>query len=162
LFPAVFFVFFLPLKEFPFHFIFFLCFTIFSFFSPLLLLLSLKSHCTHITSHGEVGRFKLKQKGECRMIGFWCRLLNGRRSKLSFLLFMLLKTLYDKEVLKPRWIEKLKHILDDTGFSYLWGCTDVVNDKYIKAAVEMRISDILRQSWKTEISNNSLYKLQNI
>lgn len=49
------------------------------------------------------------------------------------------KNQYDKGVLKLR-LGKLKQIFDYTGFSYLWGYTGVVNDRYIKAAVKMRIS----------------------
>lgn len=43
-----------------------------------------------------------------------------------------------------------------TGFPYLPGHTGVVNDRYIKSAAEMRISDILRQSWNSDMFNNSL------
>lgn len=41
--------------------------------------------------HGDLGRFKLMTTVECRMIGFWCMLLNGNRSNLSFLMFSLLE-----------------------------------------------------------------------
>lgn len=34
---------------------------------------------------------------------------------------------------------KLMQIFDYTGFLYLWGCTGLVSDRYIKAAVEMRL-----------------------
>lgn len=51
-----------------------------------------------------------------------------------------------KAFLKSPWILKLKQIFDHRGFSNLWE-HKILNDRYIKAVTEMRISHILRQDW---------------
>lgn len=50
------------------------------------------------------------------------------------------------DIFESQWIVKLKQMFGYTGFSHLWGQTRVVNDRYIKTAVEMRSTDILRQN----------------
>ena len=119
-------------------------------------LLKVNKYTANCMVYGELGRFKLSRKIECRMISFWCRLLNGNQNKLSFLMYRLLRSHFERGDYKSRWLSKLKEIMDSSGFSYLWYCDGPVSQEYIKVALEQRLSVMQEQDWLAEVDRNSL------
>jgi hypothetical protein len=56
------------------------------------------------------------------MISFWCKLVSSE-NKLSGKLYQLLPTLHSSGSNTFKWINYVKSILDDTGFSNIWKIT---------------------------------------
>ena len=63
--------------------------------------------------------------------------------------------MYDQNIYRSRWIVKIKSILDENGFSFLWN-EPVVNDKWFKEALGLKLKDINQQQWQAEVENNRL------
>ena len=53
--------------------------------------------------YDEVGRFALASKVEKRMIHFWARVSQGKKSKLSCIIYSLLRKLHASGDFESRW-----------------------------------------------------------
>ena len=60
--------------------------------------------------YGELGRFPIEIDIKIRMVSFWARLLLGKETKLSYLSYKLLYTLYIEENVHFVWIKYLKEL----------------------------------------------------
>ena len=85
-------------------------------------ILNLYSFTPDFMAYGETGRTELSVFVQCRAISFWCNIITGRKSKLSHLMFKLVKFKREKpdDTLHSKWIEFVKGTIDDVGFSHLW------------------------------------------
>jgi hypothetical protein len=69
--------------------------------------------------YGELGRYPLNITVKLKILSFWSKLIDGKQSKLSSLIYRLL-------YLKPHgnntfsWINFVKSILHDCGYSNVW------------------------------------------
>lgn len=111
--------------------------------------------------YGETGTLPLESIINKRMVSFWTKLVQGRQSKLSVTLYRVLREKYTRylagnETYEPKWIAKIKQILDEIGFSNVWSEQEVVNTEWFKKSAELRISDIALQNWRSEIERNRL------
>ena len=116
-------------------------------------LLKVNKSTPNCMTYGEVGKSKLQVKVDIRMIQFWAKIINGKDSKLSKILYNMLKSMHDRNIYRSKWIVKVKSIVDDNGFSFLWD-EPVVNAKWLKEAVAQKLKDINQQQWQTELDNN--------
>ena len=107
--------------------------------------------------YGETGRYKLSKIVETKMISFWCRILIGKQSKLSCMLYRLIKVLHDdvNSEFNSRWINKIISILDSCGFGNVWSEQEYLNTTWIKLALDLRLNDIYKQDWHNEVFENS-------
>ena len=107
--------------------------------------------------YGETGRYKLSRLVETRMINFWCRILTGKQTKLSCMLYKLVKVLHDdvNSVFYSKWITKIRSILDSCGFGNMWSQQEYLNTTWLKLALELRLKDMDKQDWHREIFENS-------
>ena len=106
--------------------------------------------------YGELGRFKLEIHIFRRMIGFWLKIIKSKESKLSNIFYRLLRKLYEENEYKSCWIHKIKNILDSCGMSNVWENPENFNPTWIATSVEMKLKDMGRQMWHTEIERNVL------
>lgn len=108
------------------------------------------------------GRNSLDLKVNMRMINFRVHLISHDTTKISLIVFIVFKILYDDSIFKCKWISKVKNILDDCGLSYLWHDAGQMNPKYLKLMIERRLSDMELQRWHEKLQSNPLcdsYKL---
>ncbi len=124
--------------------------------------LKLNKRTANCMVYGEVGCFDLNMTVQKRMINFWIRLTQGNQSKLSVTMYKLLKQLHDRnnvnETYKPKWICKVKSILDSCGFSNMWHDHNI-NSKWLLKSIELRLKDIELQNWKSEVDRNRLCRV---
>ena len=104
-------------------------------------------------TYGEVGRGKIRSIIDNRMIQYWARIINSKNYKLSKLMYSLLLKMHDNNVYKSKWLSKIKEIMDNNGFSFLWGQSQV-NSRWLKNALSQRIKDGEMQTWQSEVNNN--------
>ena len=67
--------------------------------------------------YGEVGRQSVKILVVKTIINFWIHLIEGKQSKLSNIMFRLVKNLHDSGGFLSNWILKVKSIIDGCGLS---------------------------------------------
>jgi hypothetical protein len=74
-------------------------------------------------------------------------------NKLSGKLYQLLPTLHSSGSNQFKWINYVKSILDDTGFSNIWNSQQNININFLKTTVKQRLQDQFIQKWFSDIDN---------
>ena len=80
-------------------------------------LLKLNRSTANCMVYGEVGRQNVTAVIENRMINFWIHLIEGKQSKLSNIMFRLMKSLHDTGNFKSKWTLTIKSISDGCGLT---------------------------------------------
>ena len=112
--------------------------------------------------YGELGRFELASTIEKRMVNFWARVCQGKASKLSNIMYRLLRQLHDHTDYKSKWITKVENILVKCGMRNIWLSPQSVSRDWLKRSVERKLQDLDMQKWRSEVERNRLctnYKL---
>ena len=117
-------------------------------------LMKVRSSTPNCMIYGELGKISIRKVIENRMINFWCKIITGKNSKISNIIYRLLKSLYDKEVYKSPWLSKIKEILDNAGLSYLWQ-SNTINPYWLKRTINQNLSDSFKQNWNEETQSSS-------
>ena len=74
-----------------------------------------KKSTPHYMLFAELGRYPLDITVKIRMIGFWTRIISGKETKLSYLLY---NTIKDTPNLQSKWINYVKQIFIDCGKAF--------------------------------------------
>ena len=111
--------------------------------------------------YGELGRYPLDISIKMRMINYWGKLVGGKPEKLPV-------TLYYFAVLKHNtavpWINNIKQIFDNCGFSYIWNTHYFTNSSWLNISTKQNLIDQFRQKWHATLQtspkalNYRLYK----
>ena len=107
--------------------------------------------------YGETGCVPLQGEVLTRMAGFWGRLIQGHRSKLSFMLYKLLRSAhYDRNTaFKSDWISSLEKTFTD--YNLIHFCE---NDSpglpmgHILATIKEKFKSNFMSNWRIEIENS--------
>ena len=113
-------------------------------------------------AYADAGVCELQYVVERRMINFWLHVSQGKQSKLSHTIYLLLRKLSDKVDFQNKWILKIKNILDKCGMSNVWDMDENVNAVWVKNSVNRRLDDMATQNTFSEINRNrvcSNYKI---
>ena len=117
------------------------------------MLLKINKTSANCIALGELGRLKLKRQIDKRIINFWIKLETGNQSKISCKLLQLSKAMYEADVYEPKWVKNVKNIIDKCGFTNMWN--NVINPKWLKCALHLKLEDISKQEWISEVNSNS-------
>ena len=99
---------------------------------------------------GEFGRYPLELAIKSRMIGFWVRILTNKPTKLSYILY---RKLIETPDLNPKWVTKIKQILDECGMSEVW-LSQTPPRNLAKTVTEI-LQNQFFQSWGAELNESS-------
>ena len=88
---------------------------------------------------------ELNIKINSRLLIFLGKLLTGKESKLSCIMYKLLYQLYVKNIFESPWITHVKYILNNIGLSNLWLNQEIVNLKWLKAVDKLKLTDQYHQ-----------------
>ena len=119
------------------------------------LLLKLKSSTPNYMVYGELGIYPLEIDIKVRMISYWCRLLSGKETKLPYICYKLQHKLFIDDHFDFLWIQFIKKIFDDTGFSNIWMNQNFPNSDWLTAALKLRLTDQFQQHWLSQIEDSS-------
>ena len=67
-----------------------------------------------------------------RTISFWAKLISGKQTKLSAIIY---KCMYNMLRVRDRnfmWLKYVKHILCNYGFNYIWESQTFINELWLK------------------------------
>ena len=71
----------------------------------------------HYMLLAELGRYPLEVTIKLHMVGFWTRIVSGKETKLSYILYKIMRYTTN---LHSKWINYVKTIFDDCGKSDVW------------------------------------------
>ena len=104
---------------------------------------------------GELGIKDISEYVDNRILNHWCNIATGEY-KISSILYQWVKKLYDQNIFKSKWLDKVKCTLDHTGMSNIFHNISDVNKQWFKNTVKLRLNDIHNQKWSESVFNNSV------
>ena len=111
-------------------------------------MLNVRTSTPNYMIYGETGLKPLVHTIDKRMILFWKKIITGNSEKLSSKFYHLLLNDHVQGIAEYTWITKIKNILNENGFSYIWllqTCT-TANMKMIKQRIQDQSIQILISS----------------
>ena len=120
-------------------------------------LLKLKKSTPDYMVLGEVGKYPLSLTLKQNMLRYWFNLARANinsDNKLSIKLYKTIRRLADSKLVKSKWLDGVKNILNECGMYFLWeNCKDI-NKEWFKNAVKQRLIDQFIQLWNFELENS--------
>lgn len=117
--------------------------------------------CSHSTPncmiYGETGRFPLECTIKCRVLMFWCKIINNvNKDKIMYKLYSLALSLHKENVLTLKWIAYVEKTVNEMGFGHTW-LDQAVDPLWFKNAIKLRAQDQYKQKWSEELNNSTRY-----
>ena len=101
--------------------------------------------------YGELGLKEISEHIENRMTNFWFNIATGEDSKISSILYKWIKVLYDQNIYKSSWIDKVKKTLDKIQMTNIFDDTSNVSKMCLKNNARLRLKDLCAQKWTDEV-----------
>ena len=114
-----------------------------------------KNTCNDMV-YGELGVFPLDIYIKSRMIGYWSRLISGKNSKLSYVMYQCLLQLDRLGLFTSPRLACIKNVCNDCGFPGMWLLQEFPNTLWVKKAVEQRLKDQWLVTWHHNLNTKSL------
>ena len=124
-------------------------------FCKIILKLSKFTHNTIL--YGDLGRHPMYIEACCGMTNFWSRILLGKNSKLSMIIYKILLTLQMEGTYESEWLAKIRSTLESCGLNYLWLSQAVPNLKFVGLSVKNILRDQFFQKWNEKIQDDDFY-----
>ena len=106
--------------------------------------------------YGESGEYPLSCIVNMRMINFYMRLVNGKQSKLSCILYKVSRKQEEYFGLTYKWLDHIKHILANIGLYNVWQFNgNGLPNEYVKNIVKSRTQVLYQQYWLEEKSTHA-------
>ena len=101
---------------------------------------------------GETGRVPLSIAIKTRMISFWCKLITSDVNRLSTTLYNLLQIYNVNNIFTSKWLQYIKTILDETGFSYIWTLQEIPNINTFPNQIKQTLQDQYIHQWSANLN----------
>ena len=125
---------------------------------------NLKQSTPNVTCmvYGDFGVYPLEVDIITRMISYWTRLIAPDTMKFSNLFYKFL--FYSTSEKKSAWLEYIKRIVENCGFSGIWAAQRVENTRWFFQSIKQKIKDLYVTEWFFTVTNSSscmnyLYRL---
>jgi hypothetical protein len=105
--------------------------------------------------YGELGRMPVELIIHRRMICYWARVISGKQSKLSLLLYKAMIKDNNINGINYKWITFIKQTLDHLGMSNIWISQTFLSVKWLSQQIKTRQNDQYLQTWRNNISQSS-------
>ena len=97
----------------------------------------------------------MKTQVDQRMINFWARLVTGKSSKISSILYKIITEKHNSNTHKSQWLSHIQNTLDNLGMGFLMHSpVDSLNPNWIKSQIKLRITDIAKENWHDSINHS--------
>jgi hypothetical protein len=104
-------------------------------------------------TYGETGSFPIGIHIATRMCAFWCRLVTGKRSKLSYIMYRLVRSMHldQSNDFHSPWIAKVESTLSESGLGHLWQTEPTkLSINNLKLQVRQHLEKAFVARWHTE------------
>ena len=118
-----------------------------------------KSTPSHMI-YGELGIFPITVDIRHRALTYWSKLIANSSAdtlgtqKLSTYIYSLMYNMHKHRRLKSQWLDNIKNLLCNLGFSGIWDSQIVENNKWLSATLKRKLQDQYIQNWST-LSNTA-------
>ena len=85
---------------------------------------------------------------------YWARLIVGKQTKYSNILYRLCRQLNENHNMQFSWILFVKQIFNECGFSNIWETELFDNVDYLKCVIKQRLEDQFLQNWNSLVQNS--------
>ena len=114
-------------------------------------MLNVKSSTPSYMVYGELGLKPLECEIKSRMIMYWGKMLIGKREKLSYILYNIIRQKHAGSPTSFKWMSCILKILSETGFYYLWVSENQeYEDPYVYTEIKTRINDQYIQTIRSD------------
>ena len=113
-----------------------------------------KNTCNDIV-YGETGSYPLYSDVKVKLLGYWIRLITGRREKLAYVLYQCLFNLDVSRMYTSPWLKEVKSVLNNCGMSGVWLQQEAPGPVWLRKAVEQRLRDHWITQWFCNINLKS-------
>ena len=107
--------------------------------------------------YGELGRHLLKINYFVKAVKFWFRLLLMDATRILYQAYRILVSL-DSDG-KCSWVTKLRLLLHETGFGYVWLTQGVGDEQHFIRIFRQRLTEIHFQEWAAGLNASSRFDL---
>ena len=118
-------------------------------------ILNVRSTTPSYMVYGETGRYPLIIYAKIKCLCYWSKVLSNGNSKLSGIMYHIMYNCQRNENVQFKWINDIKNILDDSGFSYLWNSQISPGTQAIKSVIKQRLVDQFYQKLVSEMEQSS-------
>ena len=126
-------------------------------------ILGVKMSTCNAMVYGETGQYPIEITIKVRMINYWMKLLSGKSTKLSKIMYDCLLRKMNRTGYESKWVLKVKQILDYCGISEAWLNQELLNNelviKHVRCTVEQVLKDQYVQRWQAELESHSTCEL---
>jgi hypothetical protein len=99
--------------------------------------------------YGELGRYPISVIMKVRLTRFWCRILNGKEFKLSYLLY------FANYGYENKWLSFIQNLLNSRGKSNIWLDQNSYSTVWLSSSVEQKLKDQFFQEWSENMNSTS-------
>ena len=101
--------------------------------------------------YGELGRYPVEISIKSRVIGFWNRMIHGKETKLSFLLY---QCMLHSNTTVSKWVNNVKNIQSEIGRPDRWRQQYTVYLQSLSRYTKKILFDQFIQSWRGQASRS--------
>ena len=125
-------------------------------------ILGVKNSTSHNMVYGELGRVPISITIKTRMMCFWLRIVQGKEEKLVKSLYNVMYEMYNTDVFKSMWLDKIRSIAIECGQHQIWLTQGHgVTAEWMKMFIKQSLKDQFVNEWYNEVSQSDkciLYK----
>ncbi len=103
--------------------------------------------------YGELGRYSSEIQIKKRMIGYWERLIIGKKSKLYKVIYDQLWYLFNDDQYKAKWLTTIKSILEECSMAEVWENQTLGTVNMLKYIISKNMKCQFITKWKNELNN---------
>ena len=119
------------------------------------ILLTLKTSTPNCMIYSELCRYPLYIDIKQRMVSYWAKLVMGKHSKMSTVMYRLMFSLYNSKDVNFSWLESVRNVFYECGYSFVWDTQTFISDVWLKACIKIRLQDQFQQTWQETVQNSS-------
>jgi len=101
--------------------------------------------------YAELGRYPVSISIKSRMIGYWNRLVVGKKSKLSYQMYNIMHV----NRRKSKWIASILNILSTIGRPDIFMYQSTLSDKHLNKTVKRTLIDQFKQKWFEDVQKSN-------
>lgn len=118
------------------------------------MILKVKKSTPNCIIYGELGRYPSDIFIKSRMIGFWKRIICGKKDKICSVLYKLMYELHVSDNMHFQWLGQIKNILNECGMSEYWLSQNLPMSTPLSKMVKLRLCDQYKQTWNNVVFNS--------
>jgi hypothetical protein len=101
--------------------------------------------------YGELGRVPLSVSIDARMIGFWQRIISGKNTKISRMLYEIMYNLDKEDVFHFKWLSHISSVLSKNGFGNYWDDQFIPKNVCLSRKIKDQCKESFISDWKLNI-----------